>query len=172
MNRKGRFRRTLSHEFAEFIPEQLREGVLYVSTTYATAVHLCCCGCGQEVVTPLSPTDWTLSFNGETVSLSPSIGNWSLPCRSHYWIEDNRIEWSGEMTQKAIDAGRSKDRQLKAAYFDVRRAPGEEQPPPVNATAASSEILDAPDVVTKVGHDGPFAKLLSWLRSFTSNGRG
>lgn len=156
MNRKSRPRRTLSHEFVEFVPEQLREGVLYVSTTYATAAHRCFCGCGWEVVTPLSPTDWTLSFNGETVSLSPSVGNWSLPCRSHYWIEDNRIEWSGEMTQKAIDAGRSKDRQLKAAYFDARRAPLEEQPRPVDATAAHSEV-----------RDGSFTKLLFWLRSFT-----
>lgn len=167
MNRVGRAGRTLSHEFVEFIPERLQEGVLYVSTTYATAAHRCFCGCGREVVTPLSPTDWTMSFNGETVSLSPSIGNWSLPCRSHYWIEENRIEWSGEMTQKAIDAGRSKDRQLKAAYFDVRRAPLEEQPRPVDATAACSEVRDAPDVATKGGRDGPFAKLLSWLHSFT-----
>lgn len=167
MSRKVWSRQALSHEFVQYIPEQLQEGVLYISTTYATAAHRCFCGCGREVVTPLSPTDWTLSFNGETVSLSPSIGNWSLPCRSHYWIQDNRIEWSGEMTQKAIDAGRSKDQQLKSTYFDIRRASLEKQPRPIDATAACSEVRDALHVVTKVGRDGPFAKLLSWLRSFT-----
>lgn len=163
MNRRGRAKRTLSHEFVEFVPKQLRDGVLYVSTTYATAAHRCFCGCGREVVTPLSPTDWTLSFNGETVSLSPSIGNWSLPCRSHYWIEDGRVQWSGAMTQKAIDAGRSRDRQLKAAYFDVRRSPPEEQAPPIDATAAR----DVPHAAPKADRNGMLAKLLSWLRSST-----
>lgn len=161
MNRKDRTRRTLSHEFVEFVPEQLQEGVLYISTTYATAAHRCFCGCGREVVTPLSPTDWTLSFNGETVSLSPSIGNWSLPCRSHYWIEDNCIQWSGEMSQKAIDASRTRDRQLKAMYFEHRRSPLEVRSIPVDTTAPHA----APDVATKVRRDGLLAKLLSWLGS-------
>ena len=47
----------LGHEFVEGIPERLEEGVLYVSILYATAMHLCACGCGREVVTPLTPTD-------------------------------------------------------------------------------------------------------------------
>ena len=52
-------RRTLvRHEFVDFIPDILEDGVVYISVTYATALHLCCCGCGSEVVTPLSPTGW------------------------------------------------------------------------------------------------------------------
>lgn len=113
----GRALHVIKPEFVEFIPEQLQEGVLYVSTAYATAVHRCCCGCGLEVVTPLSPTDWKLSFDGEAVSLWPSIGNWSFPCRSHYWIKGNRIQWSGDMPDKLIAAGRARDRLAKAAYF-------------------------------------------------------
>ncbi|MDP9606953.1 UNVERIFIED_ORG: hypothetical protein J2W38_006773 [Variovorax paradoxus] len=163
MNRK-RTRQTLSHEFVEFIPEQLQEGVLYISTTYATAAHRCFCGCGREVVTPLSPTDWTLSFNGETVSLSPSIGNWSLPCRSHYWVQDNRIEWSGEMAQKAIDAGRSRDQQLKAAYFNTRN-PILEKPVPTDGTGPSrSEERAAHRGVMEVHRDGLLNRLFAWLR--------
>ncbi|WP_417924835.1 DUF6527 family protein [Collimonas pratensis] len=27
--------------------------------------------------------DWSLTYDGKTVSLDPSIGNWSLPCRAH-----------------------------------------------------------------------------------------
>lgn len=83
----------LRHEFVEFIPADLLEDVIYVSVMYATAVHRCCCGCGSRVVTPISPGGWTLTFNGETISLAPSIGNWSFPCRSHYWIRRNRVEW-------------------------------------------------------------------------------
>src|SRR6266481_1867998 len=48
---------SLSHEFVEFIPDDLRQGTIYVSIRFATATHLCCCGCGEKVVTPLRPTD-------------------------------------------------------------------------------------------------------------------
>lgn len=84
----------MQHKFVEFIPDKLEDGMLYVSITYATVLHKCGCGCGNEVVTPLSPSDWQLIFNGETISLFPSIGNWSFPCRSHYWIRNNKIVWA------------------------------------------------------------------------------
>jgi hypothetical protein len=50
-------RTTLVLAFVDHMPEQLQEGVLYVSGRYALAMHLCCCGCGGEVVTPLSPAE-------------------------------------------------------------------------------------------------------------------
>jgi hypothetical protein len=101
------------HEFVEFIPEQLAEGVLYVSVEYATAAHGCACGCGNEVFTPLSPTDWKLIFDGESVSLKPSIGNWSFDCQSHYWIEEGRIRWAPRLSRAKIDRLREVDRQAK-----------------------------------------------------------
>ena len=103
--------------FSEFIPEEIKEGVLYISMEYATASHKCACGCGNEVVTPFSPTDWKLQFNGESVSLAPSIGNWSYPCRAHYLIRSNRVVWANDMSQEAIDAGRRRDMTAKAAYY-------------------------------------------------------
>ena len=77
----------LTHEFVEYIPRELKDGVVYVSIPFATVIHKCCCGCGQQVVTPLSPSQWTLSFDGKSISLHPSIGNWNFPCKSHYWIK-------------------------------------------------------------------------------------
>lgn len=106
----------LKPQFVEFIPESLQNGVLYVSMNYATATHLCCCGCGKEVVTPFTPTDWRMTFNG-AVSIHPSIGNWSFDCRSHYWIKANRVEWSGDMEQWEIDAGRARDRRAKELHY-------------------------------------------------------
>ncbi|MEW1836919.1 DUF6527 family protein [Nonomuraea angiospora] len=47
----------LDHRFVEHIPERLEPGELYISFPFATAAHLCACGCGKEVVIPLSPTD-------------------------------------------------------------------------------------------------------------------
>ena len=75
------------------------------------------CGCGNEVVTPLSPTDWHLTFNGKTVSLHPSIGNWNFDCQSHYWIRNNEVERSGRWSEKAIHSGRKDDIKRKKEYF-------------------------------------------------------
>lgn len=82
--------KTFTHRFVDFMPEKLEEGVIYISLRFSLVSHRCGCGCGEEVVTPLSPTEWQLIFNGETVSLFPSIGNWNFACRSHYWIDQNR----------------------------------------------------------------------------------
>jgi hypothetical protein len=82
--------------FIVTVPDDLEEGVLYVSMTYATAIHLCACGCREEVVTPISPNDWQLGYDGEEISLTPSIGNWRLPCRSHYWISGGRVDWAAD----------------------------------------------------------------------------
>jgi len=111
----------LRHEFLEAIPDSLAEGTLYISIAYATAIHKCCCGCGNEVVTPLSPTDWKLIFDGETVSLDPSIGNWSFDCQSHYWIDSNIVHWAPRWSKKRIEAGRERDRIAKNRYFESRR---------------------------------------------------
>lgn len=101
----------LRHEFVEFLPEHLDEGTLYISMQYATTAHKCACGCGNDVFTPLSPTQWKLLFNGRTVSLHPSIGNWSFPCQSHYWITESRIRWDRRWTKEEIEAIRAGDRE-------------------------------------------------------------
>ncbi|MGA2384974.1 MAG: DUF6527 family protein [Candidatus Bathyarchaeia archaeon] len=85
---------TIKPKFVRYIPEDVADGVLYISIPYATAVHKCPCGCGEIVVTPIKPKDWFLTWNGETVTLKPSIGNFSLACQSHYWIIENKIIWA------------------------------------------------------------------------------
>jgi hypothetical protein len=109
--------KTFTYEFVEFIPDAMEEGKIYVSIDYATVVHKCACGCGKEVVTPLSPTDWKLVFDGKTVSLDPSIGNWGFPCRSHYWVKNNRALWAEDWSQSRIDANRAHDRRAKKLHF-------------------------------------------------------
>jgi hypothetical protein len=66
--------KTLQYKFVELVPETLEEGVLYISIEYCSAIHKCVCGCGNEVVTPISPNGWRLTFDGKSVSLHPSIG--------------------------------------------------------------------------------------------------
>lgn len=102
----------------EFIPSALDPGVLYISNKYRTATHLCACGCGNRVVTPLNPSGWQVTNNRDgAVSLYPSIGSWSLPCNSHYWIRENRIQWAPKWTKEEIAGGRERDRRDQEAYF-------------------------------------------------------
>ena len=107
----------LIHKFVKSIPEELEDGVVYVSIEYATAIHKCCCGCGNQVVTPLSPTDWKLTFDGETISLYPSIGNWDFKCQSHYWITNNKVEWAPRWSRNQIEFGREKDKFNKKEQY-------------------------------------------------------
>lgn len=107
----------MTNEFVELIPDRLEEGVIYVSMKYCTVAHKCACGCGNEVVTPLSPTDWQLAFDGESITLYPSIGNWNFDCQSHYWIVNSQIEWARKWTRQEIEAGRLRDRLNKKRGF-------------------------------------------------------
>lgn len=115
--------RSLRHRFVQFLPETLEPGILYISLEYVTASHLCCCGCGEEVVTPFSPVGWRMTFDGETISLWPSIGNWNLRCRSHYIIDRGRIVVAGPWSDEQIAAERSRDKKAKADYFRKPIAP-------------------------------------------------
>lgn len=104
----------IEHRFVEFIPTQLEEGVLYISREYATAVHRCCCGCGSKVVTPLSAAGWRITESTEGLSVRPSIGNWSFPCQSHYWITRNAVEWDAKWGAPRIEAARRLDAAARA----------------------------------------------------------
>jgi hypothetical protein len=111
----------LRHHFVEHIPERLEAGVLYVSMEYATSAHSCCCGCGEEVVTPFTPTDWKITFDGETISLRPSIGNWTLKCRSHYVIERGKVIEAGPWRDEQVEAELRRDRAAKARFYGQSR---------------------------------------------------
>jgi hypothetical protein len=109
--------RELIPKFVKGVPRELEPGVLYVSMEYGTVVHSCCCGCGYEVVTPLTPTDWRLTFDGEGVSLWPSVGSWNLPCQSHYVIEDNRVCEAGPWSRARIEREQARDKQAKEKFY-------------------------------------------------------
>jgi hypothetical protein len=108
---------TLAHRFVRNAPRELEPGVLYISVEYATAVHSCCCGCGERVITPFTPTDWQMTFDGDAVSLHPSVGNWNQGCRSHYVIERNQVIEAGPWSRAQIEAERRRDKMAKSAYF-------------------------------------------------------
>lgn len=111
----------MKHKFVEFIPKQKEEGILYVSLEYGTVVHKCACGCGLDVITPITPHDWKITYDGETISLHPSIGNWAYKCRSHYWIKNNNVIWANNFSEEEIKATRKADKDLKNKYFKEKQ---------------------------------------------------
>jgi uncharacterized protein DUF6527 len=102
----------------QYIPKDLEPGILYVSQEFEAAVHLCACGCGAKVSTPLGPTEWSLKETTTGPSLYPSVGNWQFPCKSHYWIFGGEIRWAAKWTPQQIEAGREAEDQRRQRYYE------------------------------------------------------
>lgn len=113
----------LEPTFVAFVPRDLENGRLYISMEYATAVHLCACGCGTKTITPLSIDGWTLTFNG-TITLRPSVGNGQAPCRSHYLVSDDKIQWLPPIGTAETQAAIARDREVAASAHVVQTRAG------------------------------------------------
>ena len=101
----------------QYMPKSLEPYVLYVAEEFGAAAHLCACGCGAKVRTPLGPTAWTLEISNAGPSLSPSVGNWQLPCQSHYWIRQGEIIWAEQWAPEQITEGRRGEEARRNAYY-------------------------------------------------------
>ena len=102
-----------------YMPKEFKPGILYVSEEFGIAIHLCACGCGSKVKTPLGPAEWSIKETKKGPSLRPSIGNWQQPCRSHYWIERGQVLWAGKWTPEEIAAARRHEEVRRRAYYDA-----------------------------------------------------
>lgn len=102
--------------FVRSAPDELSPGLLYVSMEHAAVLHLCACGCGQQVVLELDPDEYTLTYDGRGVSLSPSVGNWSFPCQSHYVVRNSTVVWAPAWSDERIAAGRDRGAARWAAH--------------------------------------------------------
>lgn len=151
---------TLEHRFVRNVPRELDAGVLYISMDYATAVHSCCCGCGDRVVTPFTPTDWRMTFDGESISLYPSVGNWNQKCRSHYVIQQNRVLEAGPWSDAQVEAEHRRDKSAKAAYYSSPRDAQPRVASPAEgyaANSASHEAISSPASI--------WSRFKAWLTS-------
>jgi len=82
------------------MPDKFEQGILYVSAEFQTAGHLCACGCGNKVWTPIKPAEWSFTIDTKGPSLKPSIGNGQLNCKSHYIIRNGKILWLNPITDE------------------------------------------------------------------------
>lgn len=110
-------------QFVDFVPDALDPGVLYISIPYGAVVHSCCCGCGENVSTPLSPAQWNFTFDGEHISLSPSVGSGSLACNSHYFITRNEVRWARSLSKAETAASLRHDHEVAAEHLAPQPAP-------------------------------------------------
>lgn len=106
-------------QHVHYMPRELEPGVLYVSEEFETAAHLCACGCGSKIRTPLGPTEWSVRETPHGPTLRPSVGNWQQACQSHYLITNGEIAWSGKWTPGQIEAGRRGEEARRRAYYDA-----------------------------------------------------
>jgi hypothetical protein len=145
-------------QFIESAPADLSEGVLYISDRFHTALHRCCCGCGVKVVTPLNQAGWSYSLLGDKVTLRPSIGNWSFPCKSHYLIIRNEVIWLTGMSDRQIRAVKARDARDQQAL--VARS---------NLAKIQSGLIQPADL--QLGRRSRvqrwLAKVMEWWRSLT-----
>lgn len=106
----------------EYMPKQLQPGVLYLSEKFGAVAHLCACGCGAKIRTPLGPTEWKIKETATGPSLWPSVGNWQQNCKSHYVIDGGEIVWCGTWTPEQILAGRRAEEEHRKAHYDAMYA--------------------------------------------------
>src|SRR5882672_12680914 len=106
---------TIKSRYVEIMPKQLEPGILYISKKFGAAAHLCACGCGAKIRTPLGPTEWTLEETDNGPSLKPSVGNWQKGCQSHYWIYRGEVRWGDKWTPEQIEAGRRDEEERRGA---------------------------------------------------------
>ncbi len=110
-------------QFVDGFPTPMEPGLLYISTTYAIAGHICPCGCRREVVTKLSPARWRVIYDGE-VSLKPSVAATGLPCNSHYFITRGEVEWHRKLDALQSVRARAADRRAVEGHRVPARATG------------------------------------------------
>lgn len=114
---------TITSLFVSSIPEILEEGKLYISEKDEIALHKCCCGCGEEVVTPLNPAGWRIIKNSQTVvTMRPSIGNGQNRCKSHYFITKNHVDWLNKMTPRLTAMAQARDHRDREKYIAEKNA--------------------------------------------------
>lgn len=106
-------------ERVHYMPQDLTPGVLYVSKEFGAVAHLCACGCGTKVRTPLAPTEWSLKETDRGPTLRPSIGSWQQACQSHYLITAGEVVWAEQWTPEEIACGRCREEERRRAYYDA-----------------------------------------------------
>ena len=113
--------KTFKTEIVHRVPETLQPDVLYVCFDCNVVVHLCACGCGEKVILPIDPDFWRIEYDGETISLYPSIGNFQFACKSHYWIRKNNVVWADMFSSTSSELPKAKKGKKQSLFKRLMR---------------------------------------------------
>jgi len=108
-------------EKVDVMPPVLESGIVYFSEEFEIAIHLCACECGAKITTPIGFTEWSITETPTGPTLYPSIGNWQLPCKSHYFIRQGEVVWAASWSHDQILAGREEEIRRRATYYESRQ---------------------------------------------------
>lgn len=100
------------------MPAEFEAGILYVSKEFGIAGHLCACGCGNRIMTPLGAAEWAIKTKNDRISMWPSIGNGQLQCKSHYIIRNSKIIWCHSMTDDWTKTDLERAEKKRKHYFN------------------------------------------------------
>jgi hypothetical protein len=90
---------------------------------------------------PFTLTDWKRTFDGENISLRPSIGNWTLKRRSHYVIDHGKVIEAGTWSDEQVEAEQGRDCAAKARFYG--QPPSVDRPLQTNPPKATPTIWAA-----------------------------
>ena len=103
----------------QYMPKDLNPGVLYVSEQFGAVAHLCACGCGAKIRTPLGPTEWSIEETDNGPTLRPSVGNWQQACQSHYLITRGEVIWAAPWTAEQIADVQRSEEERRCEYYEA-----------------------------------------------------
>lgn len=67
---------------------EMKDFIIYISDEYGVSGHKCMCGCGELTIMPLGKGEWNYEIDASNrITIHPSVGNYQLPCKSHYIIQ-------------------------------------------------------------------------------------
>jgi hypothetical protein len=99
-------------------------------------------------------------YDGESISLVPSIGNWNSVCRSHYIIRQGNVIEADSWSDQQVENEHRRDRLAKSRFYSeaesATRAP---EPLPYSQTSDSAEHSREAD-----GKRGLLASIMAWLQ--------
>jgi len=76
----------------ERIPANLENRVVYHSEEFELAGFVCPCGCGHRITLLVPDSHQVWSQNG-LATISPSVGVFDAPCKSHFFIRAGAVDW-------------------------------------------------------------------------------
>jgi hypothetical protein len=100
-----------------YIPENFDPGVFYYSEVYAIAGHLCPCGCGNKVITPIDADHWSYTQTDGKPTLYPCLENHHLPCNSTYWLIFGEVLWSNRAPYDDKPKARKTENEERKLYL-------------------------------------------------------